>query len=117
MLALLQAVTNSAGSSLIKDSAPTGNLKSLFGILGVNLAASAGTIGIQALANKALGKGAGAQFTPAAQSRIGAELTREPRERSSAASFFGGYGPAILVGGLGFVVVAGGFFYFRKRKG
>ncbi len=117
MLALLQAVTNSAGSSLIKDSAPTGTTKSLFGVLGLNLAASAGTIGIQALANKALGKGAGAQFTPAAQSRIGAELTREPTRRSTVASFFEGYGPAILVGGLGFALVAGGFVFFRKRKG
>ncbi len=117
MLALLQAVTNSAGNSLVKDTPPVGgNIKSLFGNLALNLSASAGTIGIQALANKVLGKGAAKQFTPAGQSRIGAELTREPKEDREQRSALQAYMPALIVAGLGLVLVTGGFFFFRKRR-
>lgn len=116
MLALLQAVTNSAGNAQVKDTAPVGGgIKSLFGNLALNLSASAGTIGVQALANKLLGKGAAKQFTPAGQSRIGAELTRNPEEEREPRTALQAYMPALVVGAAGVALVVGGFFFFRKR--
>jgi len=111
MLALLQ-VTSAAGNGTIKESAPKG-IKSAFGAIGASLFAAAGSVGVQALAKKALGPGAAAQYTPAAQSRIGEEFVRAgendlPRQ-TDAPSVWKQYKPALIVGGVGLVVLVGAY--------
>lgn len=116
MLSLLQAVTNSAGSALTKESAPT-SIKSAWGAIGANLFAAAGSIGIAALAKKALGPGAAAQYTPAAQSQIGAELARNPgatpTQNVRPLSPWKQYKPALIVAGIGLALVVGAYAWHK----